>query len=287
MFEVTPTTRCAITVLAALALTLPSSAASYELTPTQDARILGLPGFESANFRDDILSVYASAANVQRTLLEFDLSPVELAPTERVGSATLRLQASVSFGGSGGKPMEVYALKRPWTEAGVTWLRATAATPWSTAGGDFAGVGGNADGWPFAANPASVNQDGPVTWDLRELVDQWLEGVRPNHGLLLKSSEGNGLTFIQRESASIALRPGLTIITEPGPPRLRVEREPGAGHVGLSWRGVGTATLQERAALTPGSDWADSALPVTDVAGRSVVTLTPSASERWYRLRSN
>jgi hypothetical protein len=198
--------RFTITALAALALTLPARAASYELAPSQDARILGLPGYETANFRDDILSVYTSGANVQRTVIEFDLGPVGLAPTERVGSATLRLQASVGFGGSGGQPMEVYALTQPWTEDGVTWLRASAATPWSTAGGDFAGVGGNADGWAFAASPASVSQDGPVTRDLRELVDQWLEGVRPNYGLLLKSSERNGLTFIQSESASVELR---------------------------------------------------------------------------------
>ena len=183
--------------------------------------------------------------------------------------------------------MEVYAVTRPWTEDGLTWQRASAASPWSSAGGDFAGVGGVAEGWPFAVSTASPADGAPVIWDVRELVDQWLEGVAPNHGLLLKSSEGNGLTFTQREFGSPGLRPGLQIVTEPGPPRLRVERESVTANVLLSWRGVGTATLQERAAPGTGPDWVDSALTVVPVDGRSVVTLLPTAPARFYRLRSN
>ncbi|MCZ7638978.1 MAG: DNRLRE domain-containing protein [Verrucomicrobia bacterium] len=269
-----------------LAWALPLAAASYELSPVQDARILAF-GFENTNFGQDILSVYTQEGNVQRTLLQFDLSHVVLAPTERLGSATLRLYASVSFGASGGQPMEVFAVARPWSEGGVTWLHASAAAPWSRKGGDYLGVGWRAEGEPWAVNSASVTQDGPVTWDVRELVDQWVEGAASNHGLLLKSNPGNGLTFAQRETSSMAQRPVLIVFTEPGPPRLRAEREPGTGNVRLSWRGTGNATLQERAALVGGAAWADSGLPVAEVEGRSVVNAPLGAAARWYRLRSN
>ena len=183
--------------------------------------------------------------------------------------------------------MEVYAVTRPWTEEGLTWQRASAASPWSSAGGDFAGVGGGAGSWPFAVSTAIPADGAPVTWDVRELVDQWLEDVVPNHGLLLKSSEGNRLTFTQRESGSVGLRPGLQIVTEPGPPRLRIKRDSATGSVVLSWRGAGTASLQERAATGTGPDWVDSALTVVPADGRSVVTLLPTAPARIYRLRSN
>jgi hypothetical protein len=277
------TTAC----LWALAGAMPLAAASYELLPSQDARILGLPGYENANYKADILSVYTHGQNIQRTMMQFDLSGVALEPGQRLASATLTLSAGLGYGGSGGRPMEIYALSRPWTEDGLTWNRATASTPWSVPGGDFVGQGWATNGPPFAVSTATPAQNGePVTWDVRELVDQWLEGLGPNHGLLLKSYEGNGLVFTQRESSSANLRPVLRIVTESGPPRLRIERDTATGDVVLSWRGVNTAVLQERAALASGPTWTDSALAVTSVGGRSVVTVPPEGATRFYRLRS-
>jgi hypothetical protein len=274
--------------LLALAGALPLAAASYELLPSQDARILGLGGYDNANYKTDILSVYTFGGNVQRTLMRFDLSGVVLETGQRLSSATLTLSASLSYGGSGGQPTEIYALTRPWTEDGLTWNRATASTPWSAPGGDFVGQGWATTGPPFAVSTATPSQNGEqVTWDVRELVDQWLEGLAPNHGLLLKSVEGNGLIFTQRESSSANLRPVLRLVTESGPPRLRLERDPATGDVVLSWRGVGTAVLQERAGLGLGSAWTDSALAVTPVGGRSVVAVPPAGATRFYRLRSN
>jgi hypothetical protein len=266
---------------------LTARTASYDLLPIKDARVLGFyPGYEDVNFKADILSAYTAAGNVQRTFMQFDLGGVVLEPGQRLASATLKLIASTGFGGSNGKPMEIYAVTRPWTEDGMTWNRADVATLWSKPGGDFAGLGGDLNGSPYSVSTAKPADGAPVTWDLRELVDQWLEGALLNYGLLLKSVEGSALTFTSRESASPALRPVLLITTEPGPPRLRVEREVATGNVVLSWRGVGTAILQERAALGSGPNWSDSALAVTSSSGRSVVTLTPGSAPRLFRLRS-
>jgi len=263
------------------------SAAVYELGPTQDARILGLGSHQANNFRDDILSVYTMDANVQRTLLQFNLGQVVLAPGERLASATLTLYASLGYGGTGGQPTELYAVSRPWSEDGLTWLQASTGFPWTTAGGDFVGADGLPDRAPFAVSTTeSPAQSGPVDWDVRELVDLCLEAGRANHGFLLKSSEGNGLTFSPRESASPALRPRLQLVTEDGPPRLQAVYEPATGNMRLSWRGVGTAILQERPATGLNVAWSDSPSPVSAVNGRSLVTLAPSPPGRWFRLRS-
>jgi hypothetical protein len=275
------------TSVLSLAGGLTARAASHDLLPIKDARVLGFfPDYQDVNFKADILSAYTAVGNVQRTFMQFDLSGVVLEPGQRLASATLKLVAYTGFGGSNGKPMEIYAVTRPWTEDGLTWNRADVATLWSEPGGDYAGVGGDLNGSPYAVSTATPADGAPVTWDLRELVDQWLEGALPNYGLLLKSVEGNALTFNSRESTSSASRPMLLITTEPGPPRLRVEREVATGKVLISWRGVGTAILQERAALGSGSNWSDSALAVTSSSGRSVVTLTPGSGPRLFRLRS-
>ncbi len=266
------------------ALDLP--AATFELAPAKDARILGLSGYDTANFATDILSVYTVADNVQRTLLEFDLSQVTFEPGTRVSAATLTLHASLGFGGSNGKPMFVHAVNRPWSETGLTWRKADNTANWFSAGGDFVGTDGRPSGTPFAVSTTAPGEGGPVTWELRELVDRWIEGVAPNHGLLLSSTEGNGLTLHQRESPFTTFRPRLQIVTEPGPPRLRISLESATGNLVLSWRGVGTAVLQERPLAGTHSDWTDSQLPVTAAADRSTVTVAPTAA-RIYRLRSN
>jgi hypothetical protein len=266
------------------ALALP--AATFELAPAKDARILGMQGFETANFATDILSVYTFADNVQRSLLEFDLDQITLEPGTRVSAANLTLHASLGFGGSNGKPMFIHAVNRPWSETGLTWQRADHTANWTTAGGDFVGSDGRPHGTPFAVSTAAPTDGGPVTWDVRELVDRWIEGVAQNHGMLLSSTEGNGLTFHQRESLFTGFRPRLQVVTEPGPPRLRMAPESATGNLVLSWRGVGTAVLQERPLTGTHSDWIDSQLPVTTANDRSTVTVTPTAA-RFYRLRSN
>lgn len=265
---------------------LAANAATIELAPIQDARVLGLPGYTDVNFQTDILSVYSHDQNIQRTLMQFDLGQVALEPGVRLGAATLTLTASTGFGVSNGKPMEIYRVTRPWTEAGLTWNRADVTTPWAWPGGDFVGRADSPDGAPFASTTANPLATEAVTWDVRELVDQWLEAAAPNHGLLLKSREGNGLTFTSREQGNVSQRPVLRIVTESGPPRLRVERETVTSQIVLSWRGVDTAVLQESVELTPTSRWVDSTLPVASGNGRSVVTIVGVSPLRLFRLRS-
>lgn len=264
--------------------------ADFNVAPTRDARILridGSPAYEVTNYKTDILSVYNSGGNQQRTLIEFDLGAVVLEPGQRLATATLTLTASTGFGGSGGQPMEIYQVSRPWTEDGVTWRNAAVAAPWSRGGGDYVGLGHGPEGRPFAVSTASPSNLDPVTWNVTGLVDEWIEGIAPNYGLLLTSRPGNALVFFQRESGQPQFRPVLRLTTESGPPRLRIAPDPATGMVVLFWRGVGTAVLQESAGGGAAPDWSDSPLPVTAEQGRSVVKLIPAVGQRLFRLRSS
>jgi hypothetical protein len=256
-------------------------AATFVLEPVADVRILGISGHESRNDANDILSVYTASGNVQRTLIRFDGISVQAG--ERVSSAVLSLVASTGFGGSNGRPMEVYRVTVPWTENGATWLGSDIGTPWGKPGGDYVGQSGLADIAPYASSRATPAQGQLVLWDIVDLVDEWIEGTAPNHGLLLKSYATNGLTFAQREGPNPAFRPKLTITIDPGPPRLRAELLAG-GQVLVSWRGQNVGVLEQND-FPSASGWITSSAPAF-VNGRSQVTVQASAARRFFRLRS-
>jgi hypothetical protein len=138
------------------------------------------------------------------------------------------LQVSTGFGASQGRATEIYRVTRPWTETGLSWLAPDVKLLWNPEGGEYVGVNGFPDLSPYASNMESPANDQRISWDVTTLVDEWLEGAEPNEGLLMRSYNGNGMTFASRERTPAA-HPRLVITTEPGVPRLRVEasrREP-------------------------------------------------------------
>ena len=259
---------------------------TYRFEPSADARIItyGGGGLDTQNYATDILSVYTATnnANLQRTLIQFDLSGIVLAGNERVGSAILTLVASTAYGGNPGQPMEVYRVLAPWNERTLTWLQRDANIPWGTPGSDFLGEGGEA--YATSTNAPATGQQ--VSWDVTRLVDEWVEQATPNYGLLLRSYNGNGLTFVQRESPDTNSHPALTVISALGVPRLKAAMDQTSGQLVLSWRGVGFAVLQESAGIAGNASWSDSSLVVTPQGQVSVVNVNPSPGQRFFRLRS-
>ncbi len=258
---------------------------TYTLEPSADARIISYAGnLDHQNYATDILSVYTSTsgANLQRTLMQFDLSGIVLAGNERVGSAVLTMVASTAYGGNPSQPMEVYRVLAPWSEQTVTWLQRAANIPWGTPGSDFLGEGGQA----YAASTNAPTTGQQVSWDVTRLVDEWVEQASPNYGLLLRSYNGNGLTFVQRESPDTNSRPALTVTSVVGVPGLKAAVDQTSGQLVLSWRGVGFAVLQESPGLAEIASWSDSSLVVMPQGGVSVVKVNSSAGPRFFRLRS-
>lgn len=272
-------------VAAGFLVALAARAETWALEATAAARILRIGNaefYQDANYRNDILSVYHVGDNEQRSLLKFDLSPVVLPAGHRLLSARLRLVASTAFGGNpAGQPMEVWRVTQPWTESEVTWRNAFTGSPWNPAGGGFAGTGEG----PFAVNTSQPGSNSPVEWLLTDLVEQWLDGIHPNHGLLLKSPAPNNLTFVQRESVPQD-RPQLLLESAPGTPRLLVQLDAATGDVLLSWRTSGPVVLQQSFPLRTGAAWTAVDAPVDVVDRQSVVRIPSAGDARLFRLQS-
>jgi hypothetical protein len=262
-----------------------SAAATFTLEPEADARVLNIPGsFQNANYDDDILSVYTAQGNEQRTFIRFDLSGIIPPAGERLSTAMLSMAARREFGDSEGLPMEVYRVTLPWTETGLTWNSRDIGTPWSIPGGEYVGQSGVRDSSPYAVSTANPNEGERVSWDITGLVEEWLDGVNPNHGMLLRSYSGNGLTFTQSESSASAFRPRLTVTFDPGPPRLQAELI-GNGQVRISWAGINVGVLEENIAAASTGWTLTSAVPVV-AEGRTQVTFQISGTRKFFRLKA-
>jgi len=267
--------------MAALAGLTTAAATTYSLEPVADARVINFSGYQNLNFAADILSCYtdSSGLNTQRTFIQFDLSGITLAPTQIVQSATLTLTAGTSFGNNiGFRPMEIYRVLLPWTEGSVTWSNRDSTHPWTTGGGDFVGVGGQ----PYAISTSSPTNGQTVGWDVTSLVQEWVSHVTTNYGLLLKSEDGNHLTFNQRESGTSALRPKLTVVVGPGLQPFHAYSS--GGQVVLWWAGTNNV-LQEKTNLNPAVAWSDSGRTVVQSNGSNSITIAAPKGNNFFRLR--
>jgi hypothetical protein len=192
--------------------TLPPRPEVAVLLPVADCRIL--QGVATPDAHRDLLAVHTLGANVQRSLLRFDLS--ELPADREILSARLTLwQASeyASLLNPNRRPMEIYRATAPWDEERATWTQA-GETAWTTPGGAAVGTTGELLVEPYAANSANVRPGGAAHWDLTDLVKVWAAGEHPNHGLLLRSHEGNRLHFYSRDVALSRYAPQLVIQLE-------------------------------------------------------------------------
>ena len=267
-----------LSAITVLVLLTKATAATYSLGPVADARVIHGSGFDTGNYSTEILSVYTSSSgiiNTQRTFIRFDLSSIPLPLNAHVDSAILTLTASTAFGTNSSKPMEVYRVLSPWTETGLTWLNRDATHAWTNAGGDFAGTNGQ----PYAVSTSSPTNSQAVTWDVTTLVREWLTNSATNFGLLLKSADGNQLTFPSRETGTATTRPNLTVIIS----QSQIQASSSAGQVTLRWTGSGV--LQEKTNLNPAIAWGDSGRSVTPLNGTNTVNIPGPSGNNFFRLR--
>jgi hypothetical protein len=109
-----------------------------------------------------------------------------------------------------GSSFPVYALKRDWNEAEVSWNRASASAAWGQAG---ASATTDRDAAPLATTGAGT---GKQTYAFNAagvaIVQQWIAGTRANYGVAIADTTlTDGLDFNSRESAVVDNRPRLTI----------------------------------------------------------------------------
>jgi hypothetical protein len=173
--------------------------APYSFLPSQPRGnndfLWALTGFdEPTNTRHDF-----------RSFVRFNLPSNLLGPGEQVleAYAFFRYTNEVPdvFGGSAGQPAQIdcHEVLGSWSESTLTWINQP----------------------PFA--PASDSQPGitslfALIWcDVTPLVQGWVTGTRPNHGLVLTNPTGHGIGMYSFEKTGVSPheKPSLAIRTGP------------------------------------------------------------------------
>jgi glucose/sorbosone dehydrogenase len=151
-----------------------------------------------------------SSGGVRRTLVQFNVSTIPVGSCVRTAS----LQLKLTNVGSSSRTYAVHRLTSAWTEAGVTWNSRQAGTPWTLAGGDFAG--------PTSTTATGTTGGAVVNWDVSSDVAAFVTGGAGNFGWVVRdAAEGAGgieFQFAARENSTLASRPQLVVVYIACPP---------------------------------------------------------------------
>lgn len=171
-------------------------------TEGKDSFIEADAGHQDHNKGNDPgIEVDSEAGKELRGLLQFDLAAIPFA--SRITNASLRLVVQQSQGAA--DTLNVHRLRAGWVEDEVTWLDRTIDDAWASPGGDFD---------PTVAGQFEVSLSGPVAVDITDLVQDWVSGKYPNHGLLLlapSSPGGQKKEFPSSDISGVGVQPELTV----------------------------------------------------------------------------
>ena len=179
-----------------------------DFLPSKDTRIVAMA--PATNYGNNLyLTTNGKSTASERTLLEFDLSPIP--PASVIDAATLNMY--LYFWSGKNDNVKAYKLTSDWTEgngasSGATWnyRDMNGMLPWTTAGGDFDTA---------TLGSYSIKSTGWYSMDLTGQVQNWIDGTSPNQGIILASpiAADNHLNYYHsRENTFFAnLRPKLTV----------------------------------------------------------------------------
>lgn len=128
----------------------------------------------------------------RQTVVRFDLAGLPSAPLE---SAILRLWVENNALDSDAQA-DVFALTEAFDEPDVSWDHRTASDPWT--------VGGGTHSLP-AVDSRILSENLEADWfemDLTPLVQEWLDGITTNHGIVLKINQNKDVKFTSREGGA-------------------------------------------------------------------------------------
>ncbi len=134
------------------------------------------------------LSVGSTPAGLRQSLLRFDLAAVPAGAT--ITSAAVTLDVLLYGGGA----VRAHRITAPWSEASVTW---------TSFGGAF-----------LPQVDATFPIGSPTSADLQALVQAWVSGSLPNHGILIER-DLDGTTVFASSEESLAKRPRLDVCYTP------------------------------------------------------------------------
>ena len=149
------------------------------------------------------LQVRTDAA--KRALIKFDLPPDIIPPGSTVVEAKLYLY--LFYRKESDYPdADLYTVNRHWEELTTSWNN-----PWQLAGCDA--IPGDRGATPVATQRLRYLNT-THEWDITNLVQEWVSGLTPNEGVLMKDIRGtivNEIKFRSSNSANIGQRPALMV----------------------------------------------------------------------------
>lgn len=212
-------------------------------------------------------------------LLKFDLQGL---PSHiMVHAAYLYL---TSGWGSGGSDVSLYRVRRPWNEGEASWNDARRYDPWTSPGGCTDTVN---DRVGIAADTRRVSV--PYThyrFNVRNLIQYWMDHPDENHGVLLKGSGTGAYEYFTSEYGDVlANRPKLEIryvvgTPSPTPTASATQTATATPSPTLSATPTPThtATATETALYTPTASLTGTATPTATPTATATNTSTPTAT---------
>lgn len=189
-----------------LAPTAAPTIGSKSLAPIKDAYISNASvGDDKKNF--GIGTDLHVKLDYKHSLIQFDLS--SLPTSAQITSAKLYLYAFARYSATTTAHLGAYALKRPWVEREVTWLRAMAGDLWALPGARDSVIDHDSE---LVADILMQEIDVWYTLDVASAAQQWVSVPESNQGLLLMMINSRDFRFYSKdEVARPALRPRLEI----------------------------------------------------------------------------
>jgi hypothetical protein len=112
------------------------------------------------------------------------------------------------------KTMYALPLMESWTESspGFSWRLRDGTVAWTTAGGyiDSAVWALAIDEATGASPPGAGFTTGWLAFNVKAWTQEWVDGVRPNHGMIIAHTQRDRPAFVTREGAA-GQRPQLVI----------------------------------------------------------------------------
>lgn len=127
----------------------------------------------------------------QRAVFHFDVGAIP--PGTLIQAATLRLWINKNDSSAPGANLIAYRILEEWSEFGVSWANRLLLTFWTQAGGTVA--------MPAVSQVllAAGVEDEWVEFDLTPLVQAWVDGVLPNHGVRIDTDQNKEIKVTSRE----------------------------------------------------------------------------------------
>lgn len=191
---------------------VPYTPQQITLAPTKDMRIVAGGGYEHKSWDQTVFTGGEDWYVDSRAFIHFDLSAIP--QDANVSSADFTLYTHDNWGRNPDRRWwQVYRVTSDWNEYNATWYSSGIRNWIHGGGGDYVGTNGALRANPYAQINPNPPHASPVTWQLSNLVGEWVSGQHANYGLAIDQDARavQNYHFHTREAGDSSLRPSLTV----------------------------------------------------------------------------